>query len=190
MSRVHTFAALSHWLNFYNLDESRSIHPWSYMTGSTSCLVNYQLSSRNMTTIVHQANQKYTSAQCPTYGPSQIGITRAPYCNSVEIVRPQSSWYLPLARNAGKATKPMEILQPWLHLDIQVKYFVSSYNKYYENLTKISFWARCSWEQIFKIGIFPIPTEVASGFGIFKENRDNPDEIGMVGHSVSIVADS
>ena len=26
-----------------------------------------------------------------------------------EIVRPQSSWYLPLARNAGKATKPTEI---------------------------------------------------------------------------------
>ena len=70
-------------------------------------------------------------------------------------------------------------LQPWLHLDIQVKYFVSSYDKYYENLTKISFWARCSWEQIFKIGIF----EVASGFGIFKQNRNNPDEIGMVGHS-------
>ena len=74
-------------------------------------------------------------------------------------------------------------LQPWLHLDIQVNYFVSSYDKYYENLTKISFWARCSWEQIFKIGIFPILTEVASGFGIFKENRDNPNEIGMVGHS-------
>ena len=31
-----------------------------------------------------------------------------------------------------------------------VKYFVSSYDKYYENLTKISFWIRCSWEQIFK----------------------------------------
>ena len=46
-----------------------------------------------------------------------------------------------------------------------------------------SFWVRCSWEQIFKIGIFPIPTEVTSGFGIFKENRDTPDEIGMVGHS-------
>ena len=59
-------------------------------------------------------------------------------------------------------------LQPWLHLDIQVKYFVSSYDKYRENLTKISFWARCLWEQIFKIRIF----EVASGFGIFKQNRD------------------
>ena len=38
-------------------------------------------------------------------------------------------------------------------------------------------------EQIFKIGIFSIPTKVVSGFGIFKENRDNPNEIGMVGHS-------
>ena len=26
----------------------------------------------------------------------------------------------------------------------------------------------------------------ASGFGIFKQNRDNPDEIGMVVHSVDI----
>ena len=29
---------------------------------------------------------------------------------------------------------------------------------------------------------FPIPTEVASGFGIFKQNRDNPNEIWMVGN--------
>ena len=31
--------------------------------------------------------------------------------------------------------------------------------------------------------VHQLPTEVASGFGIFKQNRDNPDEIGMVGHS-------
>ena len=34
-----------------------------------------------------------------------------------------------------------------------------------------------------KIGIFPIPMACWSGFGIFKRNRENPDEIGMVGLS-------
>ena len=34
-----------------------------------------------------------------------------------------------------------------------------------------------------EIGIFPIPNAYWSGFGIFKQNRDNPDEIGMGPHS-------
>ena len=34
-----------------------------------------------------------------------------------------------------------------------------------------------------EIGTFPIPTSCRSGFGIFKQNRDNPDEIGMVAQS-------
>ena len=74
-------------------------------------------------------------------------------------------------------------LQFFLWLQTSPGYFVSSYDKYYENLTKISFWACCSWEQIFKIGIF----EVVSGFRIFKQNRDNPNEIGMVGHSATVL---
>ena len=36
-----------------------------------------------------------------------------------------------------------------------------------------------------KIGIFPVPIAYWSGFGIFKQNRKNPDEIGMVGQSGS-----
>ena len=35
-----------------------------------------------------------------------------------------------------------------------------------------------------KIGIFPIPITSKSGFGIFKQNWENPDKIGMVGQSV------
>ena len=35
-----------------------------------------------------------------------------------------------------------------------------------------------------EIGIFRIPIAYWSGFGIFKQTRDNPDEIGMVGKSV------
>ena len=34
-----------------------------------------------------------------------------------------------------------------------------------------------------KIGIFPIPIAYWSGFGMFKQNRENPDEIGMIGQS-------
>ena len=34
-----------------------------------------------------------------------------------------------------------------------------------------------------KIGIFFIPIACWSGFGIFKQIRENPDEIGMVGQS-------
>ena len=34
-----------------------------------------------------------------------------------------------------------------------------------------------------KIGIFPIPIAYWLGFGIFKQNRKNPDKIGMFGHS-------
>ena len=34
-----------------------------------------------------------------------------------------------------------------------------------------------------KIGSLPIPIAYWSGFGIFKQNRENPDEIGMVGQS-------
>ena len=37
-----------------------------------------------------------------------------------------------------------------------------------------------------KIGTFPFPTAYRSGFGIFKQNVDNPDEIGMVGQSVFV----
>ena len=32
-----------------------------------------------------------------------------------------------------------------------------------------------------KIGIFPIPMAYRLGFRIFKEDQDNPDEIGMAG---------
>ena len=35
-----------------------------------------------------------------------------------------------------------------------------------------------------EIWIFPIPIAYWSGFGIFKKNRDNSDEIGMVRQSV------
>ena len=38
-----------------------------------------------------------------------------------------------------------------------------------------------------KIGIFPIPIAYWSGFGIFKQNRENPDEIGMVGHAELVI---
>ena len=34
-----------------------------------------------------------------------------------------------------------------------------------------------------KSGFFQIPIACWSGFGIFKQNRDNPDQIGMVGQS-------
>ena len=34
-----------------------------------------------------------------------------------------------------------------------------------------------------KMGIFPVSTAYRSGFGIFKQNRDKPDEIGMVEQS-------
>ena len=34
-----------------------------------------------------------------------------------------------------------------------------------------------------EIGIFPIPIAYRSGFGIFKQNRENLDVIGMVGQS-------
>ena len=34
-----------------------------------------------------------------------------------------------------------------------------------------------------KIGIFPIPIAYWSGFGFFKQKRENPDDIGMVGQS-------
>ena len=34
-----------------------------------------------------------------------------------------------------------------------------------------------------KIRIFPIPVAYWSGFGIFKQDRENPDEIRMVGQS-------
>ena len=37
-----------------------------------------------------------------------------------------------------------------------------------------------------EIGIFPIPVAYWLGFCIFKQNRDNPDEIGMVGHGKSV----
>ena len=52
-----------------------------------------------------------------------------------------------------------------------------------KNLITIKF--SRSWEYIFKIGIFSIPTKVAWGFEIFKQNRDNPNEIGMGGLSAS-----
>ena len=34
-----------------------------------------------------------------------------------------------------------------------------------------------------KIGIFPVLIAYRSGFGIFKQNHENPDEIGMVRQS-------
>ena len=37
-----------------------------------------------------------------------------------------------------------------------------------------------------KIGIFPIPIVYWSGFGIFKQSRENPDTTKTVGHAVSI----
>ena len=49
---------------------------------------------------------------------------------------------------------------------------------FYENLTKIL-------QHESKSGFFPsIPIAYWSGFGIDKQNRDDPDEIGMVGQSV------
>ena len=50
---------------------------------------------------------------------------------------------------------------------------------FYEDLTKTS-------QHASKIGIFPISIAYWSGFGIFKQNWDNPDEIGMVGQSDGI----
>ena len=35
----------------------------------------------------------------------------------------------------------------------------------------------------FKIWIFPLPIACWWGFGIFNQNRGNPDEIGVVGQS-------
>ena len=40
----------------------------------------------------------------------------------------------------------------------------------------------CIWTDT-KIAIFPVVIAYWSGFGIFKQNRENPDEIGMVGQS-------
>ena len=37
-----------------------------------------------------------------------------------------------------------------------------------------------------KIRIFPILMAYWSGFGILKQNQDNPDEIVMVGQSVNV----
>ena len=37
-----------------------------------------------------------------------------------------------------------------------------------------------------KIRIFPTPIAYWSGFGIFKQNWDNPDKIGMVGQSAIV----
>ena len=34
-----------------------------------------------------------------------------------------------------------------------------------------------------KIGIFPLPIAYWSGVGIFKQKRENPDDIGMAGQS-------
>ena len=48
---------------------------------------------------------------------------------------------------------------------------------FYENLTKISQHARV------EIGIFLIPIALWSRFGIFKQNRNNPNEIKIVGQS-------
>ena len=38
-----------------------------------------------------------------------------------------------------------------------------------------------------KIRIFPIPIAYWSGFGIFKQKRENPDDIGMHGWTVCFV---
>ena len=38
-----------------------------------------------------------------------------------------------------------------------------------------------------KIGSFPIPIAYWSGFGIFKQNRENPNEIRMVGKSELVI---
>ena len=59
-----------------------------------------------------------------------------------------------------------------MRLELSILHFVF----FYENLKKIS-------EHESKSGFFPIPIAYWSGFGIFKQNRDNPDEIGMVGQS-------
>ena len=40
----------------------------------------------------------------------------------------------------------------------------------------------CIWTDT-KIAIFPVVIAYWSGFGIFKQNRENPDEIGMVEQS-------
>ena len=80
----------------------------------------------------------------------------------------------------------MQYNQKRLVMDLYLQFFSSNLDfksdpsqvfHFLVYLTKITFWDSKSG--------FPIPTEVESGFGIFKQNRDNPDEIGMVGHSDS-----
>ena len=88
-------------------------------------------------------------------------LTRAPFFNSIEIVRPLLSWYLPLVRNAWYFFLQFFQFKPWVYL---------------RSKSSISF--PCLFDEN-KNRDFPISTEVASGFGILKY-RDDPDEIGLV----------
>ena len=85
---------------------------------------------------------------------------------------------------SAKDLAQMQYSQKRLVMDFYLQFFSSNLDftsdpsqvfRFLVYLMKITFWASF-WD-------FPIPTEVASGFGIFKQNRGNPDEIGMVGHS-------
>ena len=64
------------------------------------------------------------------------------------------------------------LIATFAFIELSILHFVF----FYENLKKIS-------EHESKSEFFPIPIAYWSGFGIFKQNRDNPDEIGMVGQS-------
>ena len=63
-------------------------------------------------------------------------------------------------------------LQLGIYLDIQVKRFVSSYDKYHDNFKIYICWlVRANLQNR---NTRRVLTEVESGFGILKKNRDNP----------------
>ena len=66
----------------------------------------------------------------------------------------------------------------------------SSYNKYYDNLTKTYFSARWFVRAYLQNRDFRVPTEVETGFRILKQNRDNPAQIGTVGHAARVLGGS
>ena len=91
-------------------------------------------------------------------------------------------WYLPLVRNAWEVTKAKRkrpctnAIQPeTLGNGVLFALFFSSNLDFNSDPSQV-FRFLVSWDS--KSGF-------ASGFGIFKQNRDNPDEIEMVGHSDS-----
>ena len=60
---------------------------------------------------------------------------------------------------------------------------IFTFSGYQFQLSALSFRCSCVFIKTdVKIGFFPIPIAYWSGFGIFEQNRENPGEIGMVGH--------